>query len=65
MASHITLLCVIGGRIWPGQCYLNGPSRHTHIMGVYVSFVLSLQNLQLLTFSKFSEMDFSAYILIS
>ena len=27
MASHITLPCVIGCRIWSGPCYLNRPRR--------------------------------------
>ena len=36
MASHITVTCVIGCRIWPGPCYLNGPSRHVRSVCVCV-----------------------------
>lgn len=36
VASHITLLCVIGCRIWPGQCYLIGPSSHIRSVCMYL-----------------------------
>lgn len=61
IASHITLPCVVGCRIWPGPCYPSGPSGHIRNVRVY----LLSQDLQLLGFSESSEMDFSAYILIS